>query len=227
MNNSDRIILDLCGGTGAWSKPYKDAGYDVRVITLPDYDVTQHMFNGYYLFFPRQPEPPLSDDYRECAEGINIFVPDIYGILAAPPCTEFSLAKSTKPRDFQAGMIVVKACMSIVWACRLRGTLMFWAMESPRGFLRQFIGKPAFSFEQWEFGERRIKPTDLWGYFNAPAKPVKVRPENLTTKFPNGRINTNGWSRKSHNPEYVHLTLADIRAITPPGFAKAFFKANQ
>jgi hypothetical protein len=34
-----KIILDLCGGTGAWSKPYKDAGYDVRVITLPEYDV--------------------------------------------------------------------------------------------------------------------------------------------------------------------------------------------
>ena len=25
-----RIILDLCGGTGAWSKPYKDAGYTAR-----------------------------------------------------------------------------------------------------------------------------------------------------------------------------------------------------
>ena len=32
-----RIILDLCGGTGSWSKPYQEAGYDVRIITLPDY----------------------------------------------------------------------------------------------------------------------------------------------------------------------------------------------
>lgn len=39
INNKDKIILDLCGGTGSWSKPYKDVGYDVRVITLPDYDV--------------------------------------------------------------------------------------------------------------------------------------------------------------------------------------------
>lgn len=30
-----KIILDLCGGTGSWSKPYRDAGYDVRLITLP------------------------------------------------------------------------------------------------------------------------------------------------------------------------------------------------
>lgn len=35
----NKIILDLCGGTGSWSKPYKEAGFDVQVITLPDYDV--------------------------------------------------------------------------------------------------------------------------------------------------------------------------------------------
>ena len=37
--NSDKIILDLCGGTGAWSHPYKKAGYDVRLVTLPEFDV--------------------------------------------------------------------------------------------------------------------------------------------------------------------------------------------
>lgn len=40
MNNKDKIILDLCGGTGSWSKPYRDNGYEVRVATLPDFDVT-------------------------------------------------------------------------------------------------------------------------------------------------------------------------------------------
>lgn len=28
MDNSKKIILDLCGGTGSWSRPYKDAGYE-------------------------------------------------------------------------------------------------------------------------------------------------------------------------------------------------------
>jgi ubiquinone/menaquinone biosynthesis C-methylase UbiE len=36
MSNSNKIILDLCGGTGSWSEPYKQAGYDVRLITLPE-----------------------------------------------------------------------------------------------------------------------------------------------------------------------------------------------
>ena len=40
---TERIILDLCGGTGAWSRPYKEAGYDVRVITSPPEDVRLHM----------------------------------------------------------------------------------------------------------------------------------------------------------------------------------------
>lgn len=61
-DNSNKIILDLCGGTGSWSRPYKEAGYDVRLITLPEYDVLTY-------------EPPES----------------VYGILAAPPCTEFSV----------------------------------------------------------------------------------------------------------------------------------------
>lgn len=34
-----KLILDLCGGTGSWSKPYRDNGYDVRVITLPRYNL--------------------------------------------------------------------------------------------------------------------------------------------------------------------------------------------
>lgn len=39
MNNKDKIILDLCGGTGSWSRPYVEAGYDVRVITLPSHNI--------------------------------------------------------------------------------------------------------------------------------------------------------------------------------------------
>ena len=39
--NSEKIILDLCGGTGSWSAPYKANGYDVRVITLPEYDLLE------------------------------------------------------------------------------------------------------------------------------------------------------------------------------------------
>ena len=197
-DNSGKIILDLCGGTGSWSKPYLDAGYDVRLITLPDNDV-------------------------------RIYVPpdNVYGILAAPPCTEFSIAKADKPRDFEEAMKVVEACFRIIWECRKVNKLSFWAMENPRGFSRQFIGKPPFVFEQWQFGDSGIKPTDLWGYYNIPKIKIKEKPTNLTKKFPNGKTNSLSWSTAHYPSEHKHLGLAVLRAITPPGFAKAFFLANQ
>lgn len=191
------IVLDLCGGTGSWSKPWKDAGYDVRLVTLPDYDVCTF-------------DPPLG----------------VVGILAAPPCTEFSLAKADNPRDFNEGMLCVEACMRVIWECRKREPLKFWAVENPRGFLRQFLGLPAFSFEHWWFGDPQIKPTDLWGYFRTPRRTVKERPTDLTKRFTR-KTNGVGWSNPKVAPEFAHLSRAAKRAMTPPGFAKAFYKANR
>ena len=200
--NSDKIILDLCGGTGSWSRPYKEAGYDVRLITFPDYDVRTY-------------EPPEN----------------VYGILAAPPCTEFSLAKngSPTPRNLESGLEIVRACLKIIWGCQLQQKLKFWAMENPVGLLRQFIGRPKFTFRQWEFGDMAVKPTDIWGYFNEPRKSVHEMPEGITKRYSSGKVNTFAWAAPKP-PEWLNasnLTRADLRAITPPGFAKAFWRANK
>jgi hypothetical protein len=203
-DNSHKIILDLCGGTGAWSKPYRQAGYDVRVITIPEHDVR--------CYTP----------------------PPAYGILAAPPCTEFSLAKGGRPRDFYKGMEIVEACLGIIWRVRYfsdnhREPLRFWCMENPCGFLRQFLGKPPHVFEQWQFGEMLVKKTDLWGYFNMPKPTVKEKPKlGMMRVYPNGKSNAHCWA-KPERPDWLkdkNLTRQDLRAITPPGFATAFFKAN-
>lgn len=194
-----KIILDLCGGTGAWSKPYKDAGYDVRNITLPEYDVRTYI-------------PPEN----------------VYGILAAPPCTMFSLARTRAktPRDFKRGMEIVKACLNIIWACRYQpqyrqeGSLKFWALENPVGFLRQFLGYPYLTFHPCDYGDPYTKKTDLWGYFNLPKKkPIKL------TENEKYRCKQN--SRKLPPiPEITSSKQAKKRAITPLGFAQAFFEVN-
>ena len=184
-----RIILDLCGGTGAWSKPYKEAEYDVRNITLPDYDVTDYSLR------------------RELA----ILKP--YGILAAPPCTMFSLARqrAKTPRDFRQGINVVRACIEIIWECRYENKLTFWCLENPTGYLRQFLGLPAITFKPNEYGDLIAKRTDLWGYFKHPKKlknPVKVK--------------------IGHHRNSVAYPRDPVkRAITPPCFARAFYEANQ
>lgn len=34
-NNTSKIILDLCGGSGSWVSEYVKNGYDLRSITPP------------------------------------------------------------------------------------------------------------------------------------------------------------------------------------------------
>lgn len=204
-----RIILDLCGGTGAWSNPYREHSdmYDVYNITLPDYDILKTDFTSEMIII-----------FSGNAKQLEIDRTYIYGILAAPPCAMFSFARTTAKtkRDLKQGMETVIACLKIIWECQYQGVLKFWALENPRGLLRKFLGVPIFTFEQWEFGERGIKPTDIWGCFNLPKKQVFIRPEGLSKKWPNGKINAIGWSKS-----------AERRAATPAGFAQAFFEANQ
>jgi hypothetical protein len=199
---SPKIILDLCGGTGSWSRPYKEAGYDVRLITLPEFDARNY-------------KPPKN----------------VYGILAAPPCTEFSVAKngSHRKRDFEDGMNIVIACLNIIWKCRYQNKLAFWALENPTGYLRQFIGIPNYTFFQWYFGDLGIKRTDLWGYFNIPQQKVYRRPSHpyFIKQYKSGKKNQFAWSAPK-KPDWYEgpLDKAALRAITPPGFARAFFEAN-
>ena len=192
MKNSDKIILDLCGGTGAWSKPYKDAGYDVRLITLPDNDV------------------------RDCVPPDNV-----YGILAAPPCTEFSFAKHFHGKgkyshDFKNGLEIVSACMRIILTSRPK----WWALENPKGYLQRWIGKPAFVFDPYFYGDNYQKKTCLWGNFNVPLPGTVAKPKDIV-KFSMLK------SKEIHPEYYGVLSRTERRAITPPGFAKAFFEANR
>lgn len=198
----DRIILDLCGGTGSWSKPYTDAGYDVRIITLPENDVL-----SFY--------PPYG----------------VYGILAAPPCTMFSIARTTAktPRDFNKGMETVEACMKTIWLARKMNKLKFWALENPRGLLRQFLGMPAMTFQPNEYGDLHTKKTDIWGYFNTKLKRKHIEiPDRVKSQLAkNNRILPNLPEGYTAHKLTGQRSQAARRSMTPPGFAQAFFEANQ
>jgi hypothetical protein len=199
-----KIILDLCGGTGAWSAPYKEAGYKVYNITLPEYDILNPQKMGLFT---------------------NIIQDNLCGVLAAPPCTMFSLARTTakKPRDLSQGMNVVIACMDIIWKLGKSNQLAFWAMENPKGLLRKFMGKPAFEFDASEFGCDYNKHTDLWGYFKMPII------TNRYTRFDSTDKNTR--KLPAIPEDYIRdtrmTTTAIKRSITPRGFAEAFYKANK
>ncbi len=181
--NPNKIILDLCGGTGAWSKPYVDAGYDVRLVTLPEQDVR--------LYCP----------------------PDnVYGILAAPPCTHFAVsgARWWTSKGIEAvlnGLSVVDACLRIIKIAEPK----FWALENPVGRLTKYIGRWRWTFQPYEFGDPWTKRTCIWGEHNIPTKHVVELGDNAdwVHKLPPG-------------PD-----RAKLRSVTPPGFAQAFFEENK
>lgn len=140
-------ILDLCGGTGSWSKPYRDAGYDVRVIDLPQ-DVR-------LLELPRMP---------------------VHGILAAPPCTYFCRMRMCRGRptdeQFKEGLSVVDACLRLVLMLKPR----WWALENPQGYLANWLGEPKLRFDPYEYGDPWTKRTWIWGDFAPPMYRVTQEP---------------------------------------------------
>lgn len=145
-----KIILDLCGGTGSWSKPYRDAGYDVRVID------PLSEFEGGGRVDVRLMEKPMFQ---------------VHGILAAPPCTHFSGSGARwwaqKGDDaLLDALSVVDACLRIIHVCNPE----WWALENPVGRLSRFIGKPRMYFNPCDYGDPYTKKTCLWGNFNIPEK---------------------------------------------------------
>jgi hypothetical protein len=181
--SNGKIILDLCGGTGAWSDPYTKAGYDVRLITLPHIDVLEY-------------DPPKN----------------VYGILAAPPCTDFasSGARWFKEKDISGSTIkmqwVLIACLHII----AKTKPIFWALENPVGRIRTGMGNPTLIFDPCDYGDPYTKKTLLWGNFNIPEKNLVEPTEGSKMAFiPPGK------------------DRSMLRSITPSGFAQAFFNANR
>jgi len=139
------LILDLCGGTGAWSQPYKDAGYCVQVVD------------------------PLADG--QDVRLLQRLRHGVHGILAAPPCTDLAGSGARwwaeKGEDaLRESLSVVDACVRIAWV----QNPIWWALENPVGRLSWFLGPPLMTFDPCDYGDTYTKRTLLWGRFNAPPK---------------------------------------------------------
>lgn len=206
--NSNKVILSLFDLSGAWGQPFADAGYNVIPIDIQDgLDVMK-----------------MDPEYLYDEMGIE---GDIYGILAACPCTDFanSGAKHFKGKDAdgrtEASKDLVIRTLELVETLRPK----FWVVENPIGRIetykdkktgerKQMTGLPEarMSFDPWNFGHAYTKKTQLWGKFNAelPLAPVEpVLGSKMHSKFGGKSIATK-----------------NARSETPAGFAYAFFKAN-
>jgi len=142
-------ILSLCDFTGEWSRPYREAGYDVRQVDIRRGDDVR--------LFEALPYP-------------------VRGVLAAPPCTHLasSGARWWEGKGEQAlldAMAVVDACLRIITVHRP----LWWVLENPVGRLTRFLGDPRMAFDPADYGDPYTKRTLLWGDFKCPAKrPVEA-----------------------------------------------------
>ena len=92
---------------------------------------------------------------------------------------------------------------------------VWWALENPQGYLKTWLGEPQLKFDPCHYGDPYTKRTWVWGVFTAPERsPVPARDSWVRKHVPGERRQT-GQARTTTE-----------RSITPPGFARAFFRAN-
>jgi hypothetical protein len=197
-------VLDLCGGTGAWSAPYREAGYKVEIVD-PIATAVGDNYQGTVAEFLLE---IAADQYP----------PHYHMVLAAPPCTEFAGSgarwwkekEQKSPQLLREALQIVIDCLEII---RLTEADL-WALEQPVGRLPKLLpdrlGKPDLIFNPCDYGDPWTKKTCLWGHFNKPKKnPVEPTQGSKLHRLPPSK------------------ERAMLRSITPPGFARAFFEANQ
>ena len=153
------IVLDLFAGTGSSTQAFADAGHKVvRVELDPQHEAELHADVGKVLV----------DQLLDLCGG----EPDF--IWASPPCTAFSVAsighyweqgesfiRPARPEALAAQELVIRTLEII----RLLAP-HYWLMENPRGMLRKmhFMAQyPRTTVTYCQYGDTRMKPTDLWG----------------------------------------------------------------
>lgn len=198
-------ILHLCADTGSDSKPWKDAGHEV-ILVGSDIGVENY-------------HPPQ----------------DIYGIIANPVCTEFSVATGFhREGNYEKGLFLVRECQRIIVEC----SPAFWVIENPAsGRLKEFLGQPTMTYEPWHYGSPWTKKTALWGKFKIPERLYQEWDD--VPKLPDlyvrpGRPKPSlAFMHKSAVkliPEFSEFSPEsdmEFRSLCSQKFARAFYEANK
>lgn len=203
-----KIILHLCADIGSDSQPYADAGYTVIKIGK---DIGVENFT-----------PP----------------PNVYGVIANPVCTEFSVAGRgfNNHGDYEKGMFLVRHCQRIIALCNP----VFHVIENPAtGRLKYFLGKPDYEYEPWWFGSPWTKRTALWGKFNVPKRMF----HKWADVPKNEKLYVRPTRKKPSMAQFHKSAIYDIpefspfigrvnddmsmRSLCSQNFAKAFYQVNK
>lgn len=207
------VVLSLCDRTGVMVEPWREAGYECHIVDV------QHPYGA-----TSDSERPGLTMWGVSVAGFDHAAEHIIDradiVFAFPPCTDLanSGARWFRDKGLRAlidALEVVEQCRTI---CEQSGGP--WMLENPVGQLSTYWRKPDFTFDPCEYAgwaddpdaEAYTKRTCLWvGGGFVPPRPRPVEP-TLGSLF----------HRTPPGPE-----RANIRSVTPSGFARAVFEANQ
>lgn len=96
-------------------------------------------------------------------------------------------------------------------------------IENPDGKLKWFLGKPAFVYQPYEFGDDYSKKTNIWGQFTEPHRPFFNRQISKNSSI----VHKFNFLKEGIGKTRDFKKLTDLRSIASEGFTKAFFLANQ
>ena len=159
MTDKPLLVFDFFAGTGSSTQAFADAGDQVITFELdPQFQVTETIdimdLTAEYLL----------EKYGQ---------PDF--IWASPPCTAFSVASIGHHWQSGGDFPVPKTTAAVfnqrlvAQARHLIETLKpryGWIIENPRGMLRKLevvADLPRHTISYCQYGDTRMKPTDLWG----------------------------------------------------------------
>lgn len=153
-------VLDLFAGLQGWSRPFAERGHEVVTLDLD----------------PRFGSTIAADILEWDPRDLGGWHPDV--ILASPPCEGFTVMNIgknwTRPNDVTPhSPRTPSARLSLRLVERTREVIAelqpaFFVIENPRAKLRKLpvvadLERRTVTYCQ--YGETRMKPTDLWGGF--------------------------------------------------------------
>ena len=154
-------VLELFAGSCSFSNVAKEYGNETFTTDYNNFDGIDYVTDI------------LDFDYNELP-----YKPDI--IWASPPCTYFSVAsigkhwnKDNTPKRKEAitGMAIVNKTKEIINTLQPK----YFVIENPRGKLRKLDLLDSFNRDTvtyCQYGDNRMKPTDLWHNLNWTPRPM-------------------------------------------------------
>ena len=205
------LIFDFYSGTGSSTEAFVDHGHRVVKIELDE---------------------SFEADERDILDLTPAYLIDKYGqpdfIWASPPCTTFSVAsigkhwnldKTPKSQAAVFGIVLVQHTINLINALNAKKG---YVIENPRGMLRKLpvmADLTRHTVTYCQYGDSRMKPTDLWTNLNWTPRPTCANGDKCHEAAPRGsRTGTQGLKgskERSRVPYQLSMELHNLICDTP------------